>query len=106
MDTGAETDNLSTELFRSLNSGKKLQDTKIKLRSCSGDIIISQGKATLIVVTSQGFTKYLTFQVVDGKIPILGRDSCVSLGLVKRVTPKVEVTSVDFPVCTIKAVCF
>ena len=31
LDTGAETDILSTELFRSLNSGKKLQDTKVKL---------------------------------------------------------------------------
>ena len=32
------------------------------------------------------------------KIPILGRDSCVSLGLIKRVTPEVDVTSVDYPV--------
>ena len=84
LDTGAETDILSTELFRSLNSGKKLQDTKVKLRSYSGDIIIPQGQATLIVVTSQGLTKHLTFQIVDGKIPILGKDSCVSLGLVKK----------------------
>ena len=98
LDTGAETDILSTELFRSLNSGKKLQDTEVKLRSYSGNIIIPQGQATLIVVTSQGLTKHLTFQVVDGKIPILGRDSCVSLGLIKRVTPEVDVTSVDYPV--------
>ena len=98
LDTGAETDILSTELSRSLNSDKKLQDTKVKLGSYSGDIIIPQGQATLIVVTSQGLTKHLTFQVVDGKIPILGRDSCVSLGLVKRVTPEVDVTSVDYPV--------
>ena len=80
LDTGAETDILSTELFRSLNSGKKLQDTKVNLRPYSGDIIIPQGQATLKVVTSsQGFTKHLTFQVVDGKIPVL-----VSLGLVKE----------------------
>ena len=98
LDTGAETDILSTELFRSLNSGKKLQDTKVKVRSYSGDIIILQGQATLMVVTSQGFTEHLNFQVVDGKIPILGRDSSVSLGLVKRVTPEVDVTSVDYPV--------
>ena len=98
LDTVAETDILSTELFRSLNSGKKLQDTKVKLRSYSGKIIIPQGQATLIVVTSQGLTKHLTFQVVDGKIPILGRDSCVSLGLIKRVTPEVDVTSADYPV--------
>ena len=98
LDTGAETDILSTELFRSFNSGKKLQDTKVKLRSYSGNIIIPQGQDTLIVVTSQGLTKHLTFQVVDGKIPILGRDSCVSYGLIKRVTPEVDVTSVDYPV--------
>ena len=98
LDTGAETDILSTELFRSLNSSKKLQDTKVKLRSYSGNIIIPQGQATLIVVTSQGLIKHLTFQVVDGKIPILGRDSFVSLGLIKRVTPEVDVTSVDYPV--------
>ena len=96
LDTGAETDILSTELFRSLNSGKKLQDTKVKLRSYSGNIMIPQSQATLIVVTSQGLTKHLTFQVVDGKIPVLGRDSCVSLGLIKRVTPEVDVTSVDY----------
>ena len=34
---------------------------------------------------------------MDGKIPILGSDSCVSLGLVERVTPEVDVTSVDYP---------
>ena len=50
------------------------------------------------VVASQGLTKHLTFQVVDGKIPIFGRDSIVSLGLIKRVTPEVDVTSVDYPV--------
>ena len=61
LDTGAETDILLTELFRSLNSGKKLQDTKVKLRSYSGDIILPQGQATLMVVTSQGFTKHLSF---------------------------------------------
>ena len=98
LDTGAETDILSTELFGSLNSGKKLQDTKVKLRSYSVDIIIPQGQATLMVVTFQGFTKHHTFQVVDSKIPILGRNSCVKLGLVKRVTPEVDVTSVDYPV--------
>ena len=38
--------------------------------------------------------RHLTFRVVDGKIPISGRDSYVSLGLVKRVTPEVDVTSV------------
>ena len=97
LDTGAETDILSTELFRSLNLGKKLQDTKVKLRSYSGDIIPPQGQATLKAFTSQGFIKHLTFQVVDGKISILGRDSCVSLGLVKRVTPEVHVTSADYP---------
>ena len=97
LDTGAETDILSTEVFRSINSGKKLQDTKVKLRSYSGDIIIPQGQAILMVVTSQGFTKHLNIQVVDGKILVLERDSCVSLGLVKRVTPEVDVTSVDFP---------
>ena len=96
LDTGAETDILSTEVFRSINSGKKLQDTKLELRSYSGDIIIPQGQAILMVVTSQGFTKHLNIQVVDGKILVLGRDSCVSLGLVKRVTPEVDVTSVDF----------
>ena len=58
LDTGAETDILSTELFRSLNSGKNVQDLKVKLRSYSGDIIIPQGQATLIVVTSQGLTKH------------------------------------------------
>ena len=62
LDTGAETDILSTELFRSLNSGKKLQDTKVKLRSYSGNIIIPQGQATLIVVTSQGLTSILPFR--------------------------------------------
>ena len=72
LDTSPETDILSTELFRSLNSGKKLKDTKVKLRSYSGDIIIPQGQGTVKVVTSQGFAKHLTFQVVDGKIPILG----------------------------------
>ena len=77
---------------------KSYRTLKVKLRSYSGDTIIPQGQTTLIVVTSQGFTKHLTFQVVDGKILILGRDSCVSLGLVKRVTPKVDVTSVDYPV--------
>ena len=35
---------------------------------------------------------------MDSKIPILGRDSCVSLGLIKRVTPEVDVTTVDYPV--------
>ena len=80
LDTGTETDILSTDLFRSLNSGKKIQDTKVKLRSYSGNIIIPQGQAILMVVTPQGFTKQLTFQVVDGKTPILGRDSHVSLG--------------------------
>ena len=43
LDTGAETDILSTELFKSLNLGKKLQDTKVKLWSYSGDIILPQG---------------------------------------------------------------
>ena len=98
LDTDTETDILSTELFRSLNSGKKLQDTKVKLRSYSVDVIIPQGQATLMVVTSQGFTKHLTFQVVDSKIPILRRNSCVKLGLVKRVTPEVDLTSVNYPV--------
>ena len=58
--------------------------------------IIPQGQATLKVVTSHGFTKHPTFQVVDVKIPILGRDSFVSLGLVKTVTLEIDVTSVDY----------
>ena len=98
LDTGAETDILSTELSRPLNSGKKLQNTELKPRSYSGDIIIPKGQATLKIVTCQDFTKHLTFQVVDGKIPVSGRDSCVSLQSVKRVTHEVDVTSVDYPV--------
>ena len=35
---------------------------------------------------------------MDGKIPVLRRDSYVSLGLVRRVTPEVDVTSADYPV--------
>ena len=67
-----------------------------KRRSYSGDKIIPQGQATLKVVTFQGFTKHPTFQVVDVKIPILGRNSFVSLGLVKTVTLEVDVTSADY----------
>ena len=86
LDTGAQTDLLPTNVFMSMHECNELQPSSIKLKSYSGHVIKPDGQATLRVKDRCGKLHDINFQIVERGVPILGKSSCVSLGLIKRVT--------------------
>ena len=79
LDTGSEANIMPFNDFQKLHRAQ-LRSTNIKLVSYSGHKIIPCGEATLQVNGNR-----IRFQVVKGVDPILGRDTCKQLGLVKRI---------------------
>ena len=86
LDTGAQTDLLPTNVLMSMHECNKLQPSSIKLKSYSGHVIKPDGQATLRVKDRSGKLHEINFQIEERGVPILVKSSCVSLGLIKRVT--------------------
>lgn len=72
--------------------------TNMWLKSYSQQIIQDEGQVKL-KYTIRNKLRHLTFQIIDLKVsPILGKNVCVDLGLLKRLEVNSVSLSLDFPV--------
>ena len=85
LDTGSDVNILSQKDFNRLRNKPKLQSTKAKLPSYSGDNIPVNGACILNLEHKDKCHKLLFIDAKDNVIPILGKKALDRLGLIKRV---------------------
>lgn len=96
LDSGAQTNIIPYDIFNELKCKAQLQTTDVKLRSYFGHIARPEGQTQLLVELQNGVKQMLTFQVMNKGAPILGKESCEALSLLKRCkTNRVDATDIS-----------
>ncbi|XP_075159688.1 uncharacterized protein LOC142232866 [Haematobia irritans] len=85
LDTGSDANIIPFYILRQIIKNPSLKPTKTMLTSYSGHKICPIGEIVLPCVAKDNLREELFLIVKDGYRPILGRDSCVNLGLIKRI---------------------
>ena len=85
LDTGSDVNILPTKDYTSLPNRSKMYATKVKLTAYNGEDVSVTGQA-ILTVKHKAHSKRALFVICPAQIqPILGRQMCDDMGLVKRV---------------------
>ena len=91
LDTGAQANVLSYDDYKGMTR-VKLHSANETLRSFTGDLVRHEGKCVLSVRSGHRETKAMFFVSKNSNTSLLGKDTCVKLGLIK-LTCKVDTIS-------------
>ena len=89
LDTGSEANIIPLGVFNKLQ-GRTLKPSTCHLVTFSGQRIKPEGEAVIVINGRR-----LQFQITTGGSPIIGKNGCVQLQLVKRVAELVQCTDID-----------
>lgn len=85
LDTGSDANIIPISKLKEILKNPNLKPTSVTLQTYSGHKIYPLGEISLSCVSKDNTANELFLVVKDGYKPILSRDSCVKLGLVKRI---------------------